>query len=335
MFSEMIDERGGKFCMTPAAMKAGAREMGMRGSPAEAVARRAVYASLRHYKAAGPRVFAHDGSEKTLRKVTIVLGTTGAGKSEAALGWCAKEAARGAASVLIGNVRCVVGRMGRLSVSAHISDPMAWDLIRSAGEDHLNAMISTPSVKDSGPVSAESLLPLMEAIPSHSLLVLDGLCSWYAGDGERNEVMRKIHDRVGNTIMTFQDACSMVRVIGSGDGLSAADTFLMKSVDKRTAEMFRPEEERDALSWARDLLDLTSGSGFLLRDGTAIRSTAPHLSSAGEGRILSRGALNAVRILTERLGEGWPSTHTERLELMARACGYRSWHAAQGRTGMR
>lgn len=66
-------------------------------------------------------------------------------------------------------------------------------------------------------------------------------------------------------------------------------------------------------------------------EGRTVVVTVPEAGSAG----IPAAAEAAIERLTASLAQGEGKSHVKRLEIVARACGYRSWHAAEGRVSDR
>lgn len=76
--------------------------------------------------------------------------------------------------------------------------------------------------------------------------------------------------------------------------------------------------------------DLERGQFLLGDESEKTYRTPKDLGTPGASR-LPEFSLRAIARLERAKRERPMETHTERLEAVARACGYRSWHAAQGR----
>ncbi|MFX4299878.1 hypothetical protein [Pseudosulfitobacter pseudonitzschiae] len=82
-----------------------------------------------------------------------------------------------------------------------------------------------------------------------------------------------------------------------------------------------------------DHTNLREGMGYLHSNGEVIPIEGDYEFDLDPEKIHSGAIRKAILRLEKNLSEGECLSHISRLEAIARACGYRSWHAAQGRSG--
>lgn len=76
---------------------------------------------------------------------------------------------------------------------------------------------------------------------------------------------------------------------------------------------------------------MREGEGLLALNGETIPIEGDYEFSVSPPLVLSDHVLSVIKRLEERLMKGVAQGHIAHLEAVARSCGYRSWHAAQGR----
>lgn len=81
-----------------------------------------------------------------------------------------------------------------------------------------------------------------------------------------------------------------------------------------------------------DHRNLREGMGYLHFNGEITAIEGDYEFDLDPAYVLSDQVRKAIERLEKILNTGETHTHMDRLEAVARACGYRSWHAAQGRS---
>lgn len=79
-----------------------------------------------------------------------------------------------------------------------------------------------------------------------------------------------------------------------------------------------------------DLQDLQEGNGYLMAAGNSVPVQGGHEDTVPPDPIINDRTKALIDRITQKVKLHSAGTHMERLELVARCCGYRSWHAAQG-----
>lgn len=152
----------------------------------------------------------------------------------------------------------------------------------------------------------------------------------------------------GQEAEKFLAALTPVTVILDGIDLLANDDIVGRLIMRAKKDpefrliIFPDSQQVETLAEAFDDCDLLhahpvpsrreSFMGTLTTaDGKTLVVSVPEAGSAG----LPAAAEAAIERLTASLSQGDGASHVKRLEIVARACGYRSWHAAEGRVSDR
>lgn len=96
------------------------------------------------------------------------------------------------------------------------------------------------------------------------------------------------------------------------------DGYLLMQSVKKNKDLYR--------------LNLRTGEGLVRGEGQTIYRDLRYVAGETPSLSLNADARMAIKRLTQDLRSQQPQTHMERLACVARMCGYRSWHAAEGRT---
>ena len=268
-----------------------------------------------------------NGSEQTLdNQVIWAFGTTGAGSTEMAVSFAKENSARGGKTCFI-TPRTI---LHRLPAQETYYSGLGWNLDYISENvkmlDHPFCVLTVRnvcrSVKDHAAdfLSALKVVDLLDA----DLIVLDDVL-WNIYPAEAAAFIDKMRN-LGKRLIVM----SMEWRLVPRDAIIPSDAvLLMRSV---TGEEYQ-KDLFSRLPWFtheppqhEDVVHFQPGEGFLV-SLTKFGSFVIHYRDTDES-YLPDPAVRAVKMLS---GENRRGTYMARLDAAARACGYRSWHAAEGR----
>ena len=295
-----------KLCLSQRGMKIVAAALAT-GTPAK----EAVRAGMRASCPSSVNVSGSDGAEISVTQPVIwVSGTTGSGKSELAHACVRTASAFGRPTLMVSDEtfaqRWDSGDAVRLE-----DDTCTIDSMRTAFAAGKHVSVRAPRPYDVPPAAYEarlsSLLSIVrESVPEDGLVVLDEVNWLRIPDRSLLISMER-----GQVMCLTQNDRSITHLRTDADALIG-----LFSTDPSDGP------ERTKLSAGRGIL-------FSAHGQPDVRFSHHQIAELAER---TRAHLTrAVERVVQRLeGRTW-DTHTQRLEAVARACGYRSWHAAQGR----
>lgn len=253
-----------------------------------------------------------DGAETYLPQCPLawVSGSSGSGKTEAANSWLRDAVTSGRPAVMVTTETRFWSQWHPEDVL--IIQEYERDLIRDRvrrSERPFTLIVSKPPQTDrqGGSVMRDMFLDALDALPRDGLLVADEM-HWGS-----------VPDRETLT------------------SLNSGQLILLAQSDEAIRHLRRPEDGFFGALLPRNTIpgdpraDLRTGEAFYEALNVRIKVDFPYhpdLFGASFLRKPERLALSKLEPNKEALRR---VTHMEKLEAVARACGYRSWHAAQGR----
>lgn len=307
-----------KLNLSAAAIKAAAKTLkSLKDADARGAAAEAVRAGLRQDAPEPFVLFGPDDAEVTLSNpVAWVVGASGCGKSEAAFAWLRFAAFCGHRTLFVGPEQTFLSRWHPqdLTVIDAVRDG-DWQatLIRgftSAATPHLALRI--PFIQHD---HADNVLRTAVALVSAAAYAPKGM--WIVLD----EVDWRAHAVTWPAVAEARPDLRFVCLAQHSSHIAA----LIRPQDARVrmwSASAQDAEERSLQNQGEALVDLPGGTRVL---------DTPYLWEDTPSRAVSDAAVAAIDRLSAALTAHAPGTHTERLETVARACGFRSWHAAEGR----
>lgn len=333
----MFNTNSGKLRLSTAAMKIAAWQL---ADGESGQASRAIRAALCHDNPYPIALDIRDGNMTPSRvelqsRVTWLVGVTGSGKTEAAHAGLRAAARAGHLTAHITAGNDIYRRWHRSEVSAfdftaaekHDDLPLP-DLVAALSDrNRIHIRLSTPYAHTLKGVdfSIEPFLDAMEQSRAPRTILIEEAEWRHAGlvDRLKSLIMKRPDHRF---IIAVQDA----QAVESAIDPSRDAVIAMRSCD--TPQMMRHLDLVGAPHLKSECHYLREGEGFLIQAGEARPVLCGYEFQLDPDPVLAGSeAERAIRHLKESIQETAPRTHTERLEAVARACGYRSWHAAQGR----
>lgn len=188
---------------------------------------------------------------------------------------------------------------------------------RLADPGLITVIVLVPVLSKLSVEMADAILPLRQLIidnlPDQCLLVLDDL---YSPD-PLPRILPKLQDTLRRTgsraIVSSQDVPE-----GLSEQLTSDDYHI-------TMRLLHPS------GLSSDHRDLREGMGYLHMNGEVIPIEGDYEFDLDPKKVLPGQVREVITRLENILSREGNLTHIGRLEAVARACGYRSWHAAQGR----
>ena len=279
-------------------------------------ARAAVKTALRLDNSAPMRLSTPAGAEPLPEGMVLLMGAEGSGKSEMLLALASQAVRTGRRAFLLDREDFVASAQSRSAVKSAI---MGFGLWRDA--DLL--LHPVPFLKSAHP---KHLLDLCaECHPGDFLGINLDLLPFDSED--LLSVVRALARNGRHVVLSSQ--ISTLRI--SPESLDGIQSVLMMRQVNAGPWMDRIVKAAglDAVPDPRTLQSLRPGEGFLAHAGTLTPFKADMVRPGTFG--LSPAAEAAAARLEAALGTHPCATHTERLEMVARSFGFRSWHAAQGR----
>lgn len=313
--------RKGQLALSSFSIKLMAKVFGETGS-----ADAAVRAALRNDIPSRLSVMLEGSDQAVDNQVIWVFGTTGAGGSEMAVSFAKENSARGGKTCFI-TPRTV---FYRLPAQETYYSGLGWNLgyISENVEmlDHPFCVLTVRNVCRSVEDHAADFLSALKVVDllDADLIVLDDVL-WSVYPAEAAAFVNKMR-RLGKRLIVM----SMEWRLVPRDAIIPSDAvLLMKSV---TGEEYQ-KDLFSRLSWFsheqpphEKVLQFAPGEGFLISMTKFGRFTAHYRYT--DASYLPEPAVRAVTMLQKKDRR---DPYMARLDAAARACGYRSWHAAQGR----
>jgi hypothetical protein len=331
----MTPSRSGRFPLSSAAMKAVARAL--THNPESGFD--ALMAGLRHDDPTPFSVSLRGCPDRRValdRPLTWLSGAVGSGKMETALSFMKGATRSGYRTVSTSTHNGILGRWRseeRLAINLiqKEADPVALSRAlrlakaafygKSAG--HLGILL--PNLHEAPLSMAQALVPalteLSTLVDGETRLVLSDP-GFLVQDLLRIVLpLREAAIKSGSQVII--ETCRSLQALGPGV-LPEDGQLLMYNPMSADSELSRLQTGEGLLRVGGELMGVDTGyePSNLLREGNEFFTPPSHAPQVHE--VADR--------IDARFRSDPRATHIGRLELVARACGYRSWHAAQGRS---
>jgi hypothetical protein len=168
------------------------------------------------------------------------------------------------------------------------------------------------SVEETNPILQLRQM-ILDNLPDHCLFVMDDLFYFHPLPPVLPQLQSALHRTGSRAIVSSQDVPE-----GISEQLTSDDCHI-------TMRLLHPS------GLEKDHSTLREGIGFLHIDGEVLPIEGDYEFDLYPNSVFSEQAREVITRLEHILSREGILTHIGRLEAVARACGYRSWHAAQGR----
>lgn len=346
-----------KLDISAEAMKVAAKRLADRRLPDAQTARAAVLAGLRHGTESGFRAGSDAGHVRFGEAVTWVVWPEGEGRRELCRRLVAPLVAEGHRFVRLARQTAlenlIASGYGHAYCLNMANPGRGWKTtLKNLGDNDEPGIAVMGGSTGSG--KSDTLSRLIWEIKESDLLnVLTVDSPWLriAADTEHSDhqsiaefCVSGYPGHQGQEAEKFLAALTPVTVILDGIDLLANDDIVGRLIMRAKKDpefrliIFPDSQQVEALAEAFEGDDLLHAhpvpsrreafTGTLTTaDGKTLVVSVPEAGSAG----LPAAAEAAIERLTASLAQGEGKSHVKRLEIVARACGHRSWHAAEGR----
>lgn len=319
----------GKFPLSSTAMKIAARNLQQfadHPAVASIAIRHAVRADTDHLYKLWHRNKS-EGQTSVDAALTWVSGCCGSGKTELTFAAARHAARNGRRVVTLTTDHSYAMRWhdeDRVLVDLREGWPHSEDQIRSRIGPHLvnpgliNLTVLIPVLiklrEELIGVAASLRKYLINHFPHESLFVVDDLYNPYPQEPFLPGLREALHKTGSSAIISTQVVPERL-----------SETILENDCQITMRTLDPPQT-------GLDYKNLREGMGYLHIHGEVIPIEGEYEFSLDPERILCGALMEAISRLEKNLSGRDCPTHISRLEAIARACGYRSWHAAQGRS---
>lgn len=279
-------------------------------------ARAAVKAALQVDRPAPLCVFTPAGSEPLPQGMTLLMGAEGSGKSEMTLGLASQAVQAGRRAFLLDDEDFIASVQDRAGREAALVGKDFWR----------DADLVLQPLPFLGSARVEHVIDLCVAAKPGDLLAINlDILGHDAQDSFT--LLRALADRGHHVVVSTQE---MRGHVSSADLDDLKTLVLMRQVNAGSwMDRILKMAGLETIPAPRTMQALRPGEGFLAHAGTLTPFRSDMMRPGTFG--LPPAAEAAAARLDVALGKHPCATHTERLEMVARAFGFRSWHAAQGR----
>lgn len=251
--------------------------------------------------------------------VTWVSGSSGCGKTEHAFAWLKIAANFGRRTLFVGPESGLIGRW-------HPEDIVVIDAVQDP--DWQSALIRGLTASSAAHIAL--VLPFNQHGHDRNVTISEAALS-----------SLRTHAPAGLRIALDEMDWKALAPVWPGTAASRPDLrfVCMAQYAPDITPLIRLEDahiqmrsiSRHDLRDTPDLTSLREGQAVMRTDQGMRRYDTLYIADEKPSRALYEPARMAIDRMTSALAAHAPSTHTERLETVSRACGFRSWHAAAGR----
>ncbi|MFG6572036.1 hypothetical protein ACGYLO_10565 [Sulfitobacter sp. 1A13353] len=315
----MFSTNQGKFALSNAAMKLAARRVASNPDKIEAAVRAAMWHDASAFFGINNR-FDKSVRYEVIAPIVWVSGCTGSGKHELTHA-ASRSAGRAGAQVI------TLTTLPDMAYRWHEDEREVFDI----REKTLEVAELRRLMKRNDPHLIIRLPVLAKACPeriSEVQIFIEEVIQLL------NENMIFVIDRfvldVVNLPKLMQHLRAQIRTTGVSAIVSIEERkFSADLVMKGDAEIVM--RGIDSTDFDGALPELIEGEGFLVQNGKVIPVLSDYEFTYEPMHVLPAKARNVVKRLKAQLSGGGDLGHIGRLDAVARACGYRNWHTAQGR----
>jgi len=315
----MFTTKQGKFALSNAAMKLAARRVASNPDQIEAAVRAAMWHDASAFFAINNR-FDESVRYEIIAPIAWVSGSSGSGKTEL-MHAASRNAARAGAQVITLSGYCEVAHRWHeddravLDLRDHRLEVAEMESFMKRCEPYL--IIALPNIFKSRPDHIEAIqdfiMKVIENLSDGMVLVIDEVVlDLLALPRMVAQLRTHLASRGINAIISMQDRNDIAPYVVEGDA-----EIVMRS--------FNETDFNGAL------LELVEGEGFLVQNGKVAPVLSDYEFTDKPMHVLPAEAQKVVERLKAQLTDGGNLGHIGRLDAVARACGYRDWHTAQGR----
>ena len=315
----MFSTNQGKFALSNAGMKLAARRLADYPDQVEAAVRAAMWYDTPSFFGIRNR-FDKNVRYEVVAPITWVSGCAGSGKTEL-MHAASRDAARAGAQVVTLSGYCEVAHRWHeddraiLDLRDHRLEVSEMERFLRRCEPYL--IIALPIISKCHPDQIAAIQDFIEKVfdklSDGMVLVIDEVVlEVMALPYLIVQLRKKLADRRIHAMISMQER-----------------NHFAPHVVQRDAEIVMRGIDHTDFDGA--LLELIEGEGFLVQNGKVIPVLSDYEFTYEPMHVLPARAQNVVKRLKGQFSGGVNLGHIGRLDAVARACGYRNWHAAQGR----
>lgn len=315
----MFSTNQGKFALSNAAMKLAARRVASNPDQIEAAVRAAMWHDASAFFGINNR-FDENVRYEVIAPMTWVSGCTGSGKTEL-MHAASRDAARAGAQVVTLSGYCEVAHRWHeddraiLDLRDHRLEGSEMERFLRRCEPYL--IIALPIISKCHPDQIAAIQDFIEKVfdklSDGMVLVTDEVVlELMALPHLIAQLRKKLAARRIHAMISMQERNDFAPYVVEGDA-----EIIMRGIDHTDFDGALPE--------------LIEGEGFLVQNGKVTPVLSDYEFTYEPMHVFPAKAQNVVERLKTQLSGGGVVGHIRRLDAVARACGYRDWHAAQGR----